>query len=343
MALYLFLFLLQLISGLVIHAVSLRANAFHAMAYLLRALLRTIKRRLLLSQRAFRILSFVAAFVVFEAGFSFFSRAFLRVLRPDDLQPSFVVMVLLVGAILLRRYIASFDTWIGQKAGVPELLAEAKKVRKENILTGICILMLLAARLLGVNADYMICLVITISVMKEGIMIAIEAARPMIEERVDEDLLRTVKEKVASCSGIIGCGNVEARFFGPGRRMISMYVAMPAEGDIAQQMESLRVIEKMIGEECGVSLTLHPRLIETADPEAMLAFERLGRVVDKLDGHLSFDHFHMVRGRSFDNLIFDLYLPDGYTDLERESMVASITEQMKAIDPRYSCICTWRR
>ncbi len=348
MGVFLLLFLGKLLTGLLIHSVTVRVDSFRDLSYFLSALFRAAERRFAghapskVGPRGIRsakyIISFIAAFAVFEAGFSFFSRVFSRLTTPDSLVPSWIAVLLLVLAVLIRRYVASIDQWIGEKTGNPVLLREAKMVRIDNVMTALGILVILAARLLHFNADYIAAIPVTISVMMTGIMFAVRAVRPAVDEEVDEELVRQVRSRVRECSGIVGCGGIRARFFGIGRRLISMNVAVPASGDPQQTADSLRVIEKLIGEEFGVRLILHARPIDTDDKAALLAYERLDQTVAEMDGRVSFDHFRYVEGKSFSNLIFDLYIPEAYDAERAREIREEVPERMRRENPRYSCV-----
>ena len=113
---------------------------------------------------------------------------------------------------------------------------------------------------------------------------------------------------------------------------------MPREIEAAETEKLVHTIEEEIGEKHGVTLVLHVDPIETGDEELLLTRSALETALENYDESISFDHFHIVRGRSFTNLIFDLYVPAEYNDDQKKDITDFIRRTMRERNPRYSCV-----
>ncbi len=336
------LFLIKFLTSFFVHSIALRADAFRNLANVFAALFRIFSppssRDSSKKRRGRYAVAFLASFFIIETGFSFFTRAFSGLARADDLTGSFPAVFVLIGVMLLRLYEASTEMYLGHKTEVRALISAAGRAKTDNILTGLALCVILLERVFHFHLDHFAAIIIAVSVMVSGFKMALVIVQPSISEEPDPELVRTVRDKVRAYSSILGTGRTEVKFFGEGRRLIAMRVLVPAEGDRAELFSALRQIEKTVEKETGVTLALHMDTVPASEKDLLFVRTRLEEETEKADPLASVGNLHTVRGSSFTNLIFDLYVPASYDTDRRRSLSELITAQMRAIDPRYSCI-----
>ena len=343
------MFALKLAIGITAKSVALRADAWNSLAGAAGAalgladLLFFSRNRLgREKQKGIReakyILSFITAFIIFEAGFSFFSRAFTRLGRPATARMGLPAVLVLFACMALRRWLSVFFIRIGRKINLRSIPKSMRSAVTANILTFLAVCAALLDQFLHINADFGATLIISVNVIKAAVLIAVYAIRPAIEEEPDQEVVRAVRKRLRQYSLIEGTGSLKTRFFGPGRRMIAMRVKVPKEADPAETYGSIRVMEEKIGKEFGITLILHVDPIESTDREALSVREHLEEYLEEEDQRISFDHFHIVRGTTITNLIFDLFVPFEYEEERTQRLMKGIEEQMNELNPLYQCI-----
>ena len=330
------LFVIKLVIGNLIHSYAIRADAWVNFA----AALRTILRRY---DPTKYLLAFISAFVVFEAGFSYFSRSFTRLMHPVSVQSGLIPVLVLAACIFLRTWLAAVQVRIGRTIVSDPLLREARRRKADNTLTIFATLAVVLDGLLNINTNFLAALLISVVLMIEGLLIAANAVLPNITESPDPELVRNVKERIRRCSGVLGLGSVKTKFYGPGRRMIAARIKVPAGAKQAEIDTLAKEIETAVGEEFDVTLILHADPISTGDEEEAACARLVERELEAIDDRLSFDHFHLVRGKELTNLIFDVFVPFEYDELRIELLVKRIGDRMKEIDPKYECVIWARR
>ena len=359
-AVHLLMFAAKLICGILIHSVSVRTDAWNDFAGALAALFTAWSymslsgaerasedtekesRRKGIRQTRY-IAAFIAAFLVFEIGFSFFSRAFTRLRHPVSVVHGIPAVFLLLLCILLRKALAVYYVRMSEKLDVQLMRGPVRRAGAANIMTGLAAAAVLLGQYTHINADFLMTLILSVSVMREGIMIAVQAIRPAVEEEPDQELVLAVRKRLRDYSLVQGLGSVKVRFFGPGRRMMAMRIKVPKTSDMAEIFGNIRVIEETVGKEFGITLVLHADPIESSDAESLLARKVLEEELEVRDGRLSFDHFHIVRGKEFSNLIFDLFVPYEYGEKRIRALTGEIDARMRTLDPRYICIISPRK
>ncbi|MBE5996074.1 MAG: hypothetical protein E7240_01810 [Lachnospiraceae bacterium] len=357
-AVHLLLFAAKITAGSLIRSTSVRADAWSNLAAALSAgfgLAQFVagegsenadqgeeKRKKGIRQAGY-IAAFIAAFLVFEVGFSLFSRAFSRLRHPTAIVHGIPAVAVLLLCILLRRALAVFFIRTSGEFDLKLLPVYVRSSRAANIRTGFAAAAVILDQYTPVNADFLVTLILSAAVMKEGIMIAVRAIRPAVEEIPDPDLVRAVRARLREYSIIQGTGSIKVRFFGPGRRMIAMRIKVPKAADMAEVFGNVRVIEETVGREFGITLVLHADPIESSDRESLEVRKVLEAELESRDVRLSFDHFHIVRGRDFSNLIFDLFVPGEYGEEKIQALTAELDGKMRLLDTRYICVISPRK
>ena len=344
----LILYAVKMILGLSLHSIAVRGDAIHnlglAAACLFRIidLLRADRRGTEKEKKGLRnaeyIVSFVTAFVLFELSFSYFIRAIAAIPGPAEFTGSILWAFVLAGLIVFRFYFSSFAGWAGRKLNRRPILMLANHARYDGVYTALTVLVLLFRKLFSWNLDSFAALVTTLAAMWSAVSIAIDAVRSAIEEKVSPELIRNIRQDIREYDGVIGIGSLSAKFYGRGRHLVSVRIKVPREIEAAETEKLVHTIEEEIGEKHGVTLVLHVDPIETGDEELLLTRSALETALENYDESISFDHFHIVRGRSFTNLIFDLYVPAEYNDDQKKDITNFIRRTMRERNPRYSCV-----
>ena len=359
-AVHLFMFAVKMICGVLARSVAVRADAWNNFASALAAVFGIFSFRALEDTRRIPkdggrddrrkgirkvryIAAFIAAFIVFEIGFSLFSRAFTRLRHPAPVTHGIPAALLLVFCSLLRHAFGVYYVRISGKLDMRLLPGYVRHARAANIRTGLAAAAVVLDQYVHINADFLVTLLLSAAVMREGIMIAVQTIRPAVEEEPDQGLVRDIRKRLREYSLVQGIGSLKVRFFGPGMRMIAMRIKVPKAADMAEIFGNIRVIEETVGKEFGIALVLHADPIESSDRESLKVRRILEEELEARDERLSFDHFHIVRGKEFSNLIFDLFVPFEYEEEKTRILMEEIGEKMRLVDARYLCVISPRK
>ena len=338
------LFLTRFVASLLSHSSAVRCDSYPPLAYAIASAfrvsyLRDPRIREEAGKRRLRyILAAVAAFLLFEAGFTFFARGLSLPLIPEELTRQFPISFLLLCGIALRAYLGIYATRAGHAQLSRPLRALSAGLIRECILSSLPILVLLIDRVFGRNFDNIAVIPLSLYVIWCAVVFFLDVIRPAVQEDPDPALLTEILGDVTQSDGILGVASARGQFFGPGRRLVSMRVRVPADGNAAETRRNLREIETVLGEKYGVTLVLHAEAEKNVDRESLLAQEQLTRELIALDPRVGFNHFHMIRGADVTNLIFDLYVPEDYPPARQQAISDHIRQKMTAFDPKYSCI-----
>lgn len=256
-----------------------------------------------------------------------------KILHPEAVEFSALIVVILVCSILVKLWMAVFNRKLGRRIGSAALTAAAADSRNDVISTGAVLLACIVGQLTGLKIDGYVGLLVALFILWSGVGIAKDTIDPLIGAKPDESLVHAIAYLMTSHPSILGIHDLMVHDYGPGRQFASAHVEMPGEGDAFEHHEILDTIEHDIKRQMGIGITLH------CDPIATTGDDLRGwvkRGIMQIDPALSIHDLHEHDGF----VSFDLVRPDGF-DISDEELLELVTRIVHERRPDVSCVVTF--
>ena len=256
-----------------------------------------------------------------------------KILHPEAVEFSALIVVILVCSILVKLWMAVFNRKLGRRIGSAALTAAAADSRNDVISTGAVLLACIVGQLTGLKIDGYVGLLVALFILWSGVGIAKDTIDPLIGAKPDESLVHAIAYLMTSHPSILGIHDLMVHDYGPGRQFASAHVEMPGEGDAFEHHEILDTIEHDIKRQMGIDITLH------CDPIATTGDDLRGWVkhgIMQIDPALSIHDLHEHDGF----VSFDLVRPDGF-DISDEELLELVTRIVHERRPDVSCVVTF--
>lgn len=345
-----FLFITKLVVGLVLHSVSVMADAFNNLSDAGSSIIGLVGVKMAERPadeehpfghgRMEYISALIVAFLVIEVGFTFFKDSIGKIRNPEVLKFQIVSVVILILSVGVKLWIGLFNKRLGRRINSQVMLATAADSMGDVITTSATILSILFWHFTGINVDGFVGVGVSLVVMWAGIGIAKDTLEPLIGAAATPEEYRTIKHFVEKYEGIEGSHDLIIHNYGPGRSMASIHAEVPNDVSIEHSHEVIDRIEREAAHELGIFLVIHMDPIETKDEVVLEVRHRTESVVASLDKKCSIHDFRMVDGESQVNLIFDLVVPREYSEEQENKLMMQIMEKLQEVDSRYQCVIT---
>lgn len=345
-----FLFLVKFIVGLLLHSVSVTADAFNNLSDAASSIISFIgvkmagkpadKEHPFGHGRIEYIAALIVSFLVLEVGFTFFKDSISKIRTPEELNFQLVSVVILILSIGVKLWLGVFNKKLGKKIDSKVMMAVFTDSMGDVITTSATILSLVIFRLTGVNIDGIVGIGVALVVMWAGVGIAKDTLEPLIGEAIDPEEYDKVKRFVERYPGIEGTHDLIIHNYGPNQSMASIHAEVPNDADIEEAHELIDRIERDAADELGILLVIHMDPIEMRDEEVMHMRTVVENTLKSLDRQCSIHDLRVVNGMGQINLIFDMVVPFGYSEEEQNSLQLQLMEKLQAIDKRYQCVIT---
>ena len=348
-----FLFLVKGGIGIVLHSISVTADAFNNLSDAGSSIIGLVGVKMAEKPadeehpfghgRIEYIAALIVAFIVLEVGFTFLKDAIGKIRQPEILKFNTVSVVILMFSIGVKIWLAFFNRKLGKKINSKVMMATAADAMGDVATTTATILSVLFFRVTGINIDGFVGIGVALVVMWAGVGIAKDTLEPLIGEAVPQETCDEITKFVESYDGIVGTHDLLVHNYGPGRSMASIHAEVPNDVNIEVSHEVIDKIERDARKYLGTYLLIHMDPIETKDQDVIKVRKKVEDIVTQADPDASIHDFRMVSGEHRINLIFDMVLPHGYDKEEENTLQRLVTEKIHRLDEHYQCVITMEK
>ena len=341
----------KLAVGLVLHSVSVMADAFNNLSGAASSVIGFIGVKMAEKPadeehpfghgRIEYIAALIVSFLVIEVGFTFFKNAIAKIRTPEELSFNLISMGILLASVAVKLWLSFFNKKLGKRINSTVMQATATDALGDVVTTLATIGSILFFYFTKINIDGYVGLAVSLLVMWAGVGIAKDTLEPLIGQSVDPKLYREISEFVESYDGILGSHDLIVHNYGPTKSLASIHAEVPNNVDIETSHEIIDRIERDAAKKLGIFLVIHMDPVETADAQVAEVKAEVQEVLHQMDERLSLHDFRMVDGEKWINLIFDVVVPFSYGENDRPKLREAIEEKVRSLDERYHCVITF--
>ena len=289
------------------------------------------------------IAALIVSFLVIEVGFTFFKSSISKILHPEEISFDLVPFVILILSILVKLWMAFFNNKLGKRIDSKVMLATAADSLGDVITTSATVLSIIICHFTSINVDAIAGLIVSAIVIWSGISIAKDTLEPLIGERVPAELYQKITDIVESYDGIVGTHDLIVHNYGPNRSMATIHAEVPNHINIDVSHEIIDKIERDVKKDLNILLVIHMDPVEMRDEEVLSLREKTSRIVHALDPELNFHDFRVLKENEQRNLIFDLVIPDSYSEKDANRVMHQLVSLLHEMDENVECIITLDR
>ena len=345
-----FLFVVKFVVGIVLHSVSVTADAFNNLADAGSSIISFVGVKMAEKPadrdhpfghgRIEYIAALIVSFLVLEVGFTFLKDSIGKIRMPEELNFQMISVFILVLSVAVKLWLGLFNRRLGEKINSKVMMAVFTDSMGDAVTTGATIISILFFGVTGINIDGFVGVGVALVVMWAGVGIARDTLEPLIGEPIDPEIYTRIKQFVESHEGIEGTHDLIVHNYGPGRSMASIHAEVPNDVDIEQSHEIIDRIERAVAKELGIFLVIHMDPVEMKDNYVLNIRKQAALILEELDPDCSLHDFRVVHGENQINLIFDMVIPIEYDEEKRRILPERLAERLKEKDPRYECVIT---
>lgn len=345
-----FLFLVKLVVGLMVHSVSVMADAFNNLSDAGSSLISFVGVKIASKPadeehpfghgRMEYISALIVSFLVLEVGFTFLKDSISKIKSPEAIRFQMVSVVILLLSICVKLWLGLFNRKLGKKIDSKVMIAVFTDSMGDVLTTTATIVSLLFFHFTEINIDGIVGIGVALVVMWASVGIAKDTLEPLLGEAIDPEEYQRIKKFVGSYDGIIGSHDLIVHNYGPNRSMASIHAEVPNNADIKESHEIIDKIERDAVENLGIFLVVHMDPVEVEDKNVLRIRDFANKQIAEIDSSCSIHDFRMVDGTHQINLIFDLVVPREYNQEKQKEIEEALCRRLKEQDPRYAFVIT---
>ena len=289
------------------------------------------------------IAALIVSFLVIEVGFTFFKSSISKIMHPEEITFDPVPFIILILSILVKLWMAFFNNKLGKRIDSKVRLATAADSLGDVITTSATVISIVICHFTSINVDAIAGLIVSGIVIWSGVSIAKDTLEPLIGQRVPSELYQKITDMVESYEGIVGAHDLIVHNYGPNRSMATIHAEVPNDVSIEASHEIIDRIERDAKKELNILLVIHMDPVEMRDEEVLELRDKTSHIVHALDPELHFHDFRVLKENEQKNLIFDLVVPDSYTEKDANRVMHQLIALLHEMEKNVDCIITLDR
>lgn len=289
------------------------------------------------------IAALIVSFLVIEVGFTFFKSSISKIMHPEEITFDPVPFIILILSILVKLWMAFFNNKLGKRIDSKVMLATAADSLGDVITTSATVISIVICHFTSINVDAIAGLIVSGIVIWSGVSIAKDTLEPLIGQRVPSELYQKITDMVESYEGSVGAHDLIVHNYGPNRSMATIHAEVPNDVSIEASHEIIDRIERDAKKELNILLVIHMDPVEMRDEEVLELRDKTSHIVHALDPELHFHDFRVLKENEQKNLIFDLVVPDSYTEKDANRVMHQLIALLHEMEKNVDCIITLDR
>ena len=285
------------------------------------------------------------AIIILLMGVELVQTSFEKIIHPQELSFSPIIILILVLSILVKCYMAYYNRKIGKRIDSAAMTATATDSLSDTISTFVVLVATLVSHFTSFSIDGYCGIFVGLFIILAGINAAKDTINPLLGTAPEPEFVEQIENIVMSDDLIIGIHDLIVHNYGPGRTLISLHAEVPADGDLVQMHDAIDLIEHRLHKELLCQAVIHMDPVCIHDQLTNELKQTVLTLLNDLDPVLTMHDFRIVTGPTHTNLIFDVVAPYRYkySDEELSKLISNKIQEYNSnyyavieIDKKYA-------
>lgn len=283
---------------------------------------------------------FVSAIILLMA-FELIKSSVEKIIHPELPEFNTITVVILVASILVKVYMAAYNTSVGKKIDSAAMAATAKDSLSDTIATTVVLICAIVGHFWNIPIDGYCGVLVGIMILIAGIEAMKDTINPLLGQPPTPELVSEIENIVMSYDKVLGIHDLVVHDYGPGRMMISLHAEVSYKEDILELHDIIDQIEFNLRGMLNCEPVIHMDPIVDDDDQINEAKEKVleivGELANKYNEKITMHDFRMVKGTTHSNLIFDVVVPHKFV-LSDNELRDEIGNAVNEYNKTYFCV-----
>lgn len=251
----------------------------------------------------------LVSIVILLMAFELLKSSIQKIFAPEDIATTTLTYVILIVSILIKLYMAYYNTRVGKKIDSVAMIATATDSISDCIATSVVLVCTIIAQFTSIQLDAYCGVLVAIFIFIAGFKAAKDTIDPLLGTPPEKEFVEEIENIVMAHEDILGIHDLIVHNYGPGRLMISLHAEVDAHGDILILHDLVDNIEHELKTKCNCQALIHMDPIINDDEEINHLKHDIADLIREIDEKMTLHDFRVVKGPTHTNVIFDVVAP----------------------------------
>ena len=279
--------------------------------------------------------SLVISIIIIYAGISSFVESIKKIINPNKLNYTFFSIIVVVVAIFVKIFLGLYVKKKGEELNSSSLVNSGNDALLDSVISFSTLLAALIFLVSGFSVEAYLGVIISLIIIKSGFGMIMESVSSILGERVDVELIRSVKQTILEFKEVLGVYDIIFNNYGPNSYYGSVHIEIANTYTIDQVDELLRNITKKVYEKSGVVLSaIGIYSVDETNKSAIKARKRITKLIDKYNNILQIHGFYYNDSKKI--IQFDMVV--SFDEKNQLKLYNDIYEKVLELYPEFEII-----
>lgn len=324
------LVIIKLIAGLIGNSVSIMADAMNSLGDTFNSILTITGFHIANKpadrehpyghQRAEYLSGLFTAIIISFVGLQFLISSIQKIFKPEGINRSPLVLVLLILSILIKAGLAYFYYKKNKNIAVHSTAIETlmKDSLYDMFMNLVIILSYLVETQFGWLIDGYVGVFVAAIILRGGYDSIKDSSNDLLGTRPDPNLIYQMEEVLNSYDSLVGYHDLVLHKYGPNMFFATVDIEVDSRWDLLHAHQVTDAIEKEFKDKFAILLATHLDPIVLNNDEQNALYKVIKETLKSYDKNFHFHDFRVEETATVTNLHFDVVVPDSITTSDEE-------------------------
>lgn len=345
----LLLFIIKLLIGLIIHSVSITADAFNNLSDSASSIINLVAFKFSLKPpdkehplghgRYEYISSFIVSFLIMFIGVVFIKSSIGKILSNEPTSFNLVLFIILIISIFIKIGVGFVNLKISRKINSASLKATSIDAFYDALITTVLSLSLLLSNFIKISLDGYAGLVISVFIIISGFKLIKETMSSLLGEAPSDDIVYELKQTILSYENILGVHDLIVHNYGPNKIVASIHAEVPCNMNLIEVHSLIDRIEKNIEEDMRIHLVIHIDPVDIENKESVEMYNHIRSLIkENIEGVNDIIDFRILNSKNGKRIIyFEIKLRSEFYDKIDYDVIETCTKLVKEHYKDFEC------
>jgi len=276
--------------------------------------------------------SLIISIIILYAGFTSIIESIKKLINPGKLEYTVFSIVVVIIAVFVKIFLGLYVKSKGKQYNSSSLINSGNDALLDSVISFSTLLSALIFLLTGISIEAYLGIIISIVIIKTGIDMIRSATSSILGERVDIELIKSVKKTILSYPDVLGVYDIIFNNYGPNSYYGSVHIEVSNTHSIDYVDELLRNITSDVYTKHGIVLSaIGIYSIDKTNPDVRGARKKIKKILSKYNTVLQMHGFYFNKEKK--TIQFDIVI--SFEEVDKSKLYDEIYDKIKKIYPDY--------
>lgn len=263
-------------------------------------------------QRAEYISGLFTAIVILIVGFQFLLASIEKILNPESVESSTLVLFLLIFSMLTKSILGIY--YYNKNKNIDVKSPAIKALMKDSFYDAVITLVILVSYVVevqvGIFIDGYIGVLVALFILIGGFRMIMESSNDLMGTRPNPELVKKMQEVLDSYEDLVGYHDLILHRYGPNKLFATVDIEIDSRWDLIEAHQVIDAIEREFKEKFNIVLVGHLDPIVLNDDKQNELYKIIKNILKSYDEKFHFHDFRVEERENYKYVFFDVVVPD---------------------------------